>query len=209
MPDREQILNKVRAALGRRSGQAPELPPPVRLMPPECSQTERVRAFLENFPGDHLHARSAEDAREFVASRLDGRRAIASNDPILESLGITDLPNVHSGVTDRGEMRRVCAEVEVGVSGAAYALADPGALVMVSSAEQERLVSLLPPSHIAVVSAERVLSGLDELFLTMPDPAELTSSMVLIGGPSRTGDIEMILTLGVHGPREVSLVVVG
>ena len=209
MPDREQILNKVRAALGRRSGQAPELPPPVRLMPSECSQTERARTFLKNFPGDHLHARSAEDAREFVASRLDGRRAIASNDPILDSLGITDLLNVHSGVTDTGEMRRLCAEVEVGVSGAAYALADPGALVMVSSAEQERLVSLLPPSHIAVVSAERVLSGLDELFLTVPDPAELTSSMVLIGGPSRTGDIEMILTLGVHGPREVSLVVVG
>ena len=54
-----------------------------------------------------------------------------------------------------------------------------------------------------------MLSGLDELFLTLPNPAEQTSSMVLIAGPSRTGDIEMILTLGVHGPREVSLVVVG
>ena len=80
---------------------------------------------------------------------------------------------------------------------------------MVSSVEEERLVSLLPPRHLAVVPAERVLNDLDELFLVVPDPAVLTSSMVLIGGPSRTGDIEMILTLGVHGPREVSLVVVG
>ena len=209
MPDREHILNKVRAALGRRSGQAPEPAPAPRLVPAERTQPEKVRLLLENFPGDNLHAHSAEDAQWFVALRLDGQTAIASNDPILQSLGITDLPNVHSNVSEKEEIRRLCAEVDVGVSGAAYALADPGALVMVSSAEEERLVSLLPPRHIAVVSAERVLSDLDELFLTVPDPAALTSSMVLIGGPSRTGDIEMILTLGVHGPREVSMVVFG
>ena len=209
MPDRDHILNKVRAALGRRSGQTPESAPAPRLMRSERTRPEKVRLLLENFPGDNERVQSAEDARRFVTSRLDGQTAIASNDPILESLGITDLPNVHSNVTEKDEIRRLCAEVDAGVSGAAYALADPGALVMVSSVEEERLVSLLPPRHIAVVSAERVLSDLDELFLTVPDPAALTSSMVLIGGPSRTGDIEMILTLGVHGPREVSLVVVG
>ncbi len=209
MPDREHILNKVRAALGRRSGQTPEPAPAPRLVRAERTQPEKVRLLLENFPGDNLHAHTTEDARCFVALRLDGQTAIASNDPILQSLGITDLPNVHSNVTEKDEIRRLCAEVDVDLSGATYALADPGALVMVSSAEEERLVSLLPPRHIAVVPAERVLSDMDELFFTVPDPAALTSSMVLIGGPSRTGDIEMILTLGVHGPREVSLVVFG
>ena len=160
MPDREHILNKVRAALGRRSGQAPEPMPAPRLVPAERTQPEKVRLLLENFPGDNLHAHSAEDAQRFVALRLDGQAAIASNNPILQSLGITDLPNVHSNVSEKEEIRRLCAEVDVGVSGAAYALADPGALVMVSSAEEEQLVSLLPPRHIAVVSAERVLSDL-------------------------------------------------
>jgi L-lactate utilization protein LutC len=53
-----------------------------------------------------------------------------------------------------------------------------------------------------------VLSGLDELFTVLPDPAAVSCSMVLIGGPSRTGDIEMTLVQGVHGPGDLSLVVV-
>ena len=174
MPDREHILNKVRVALGRHSGQAPEPPPTPLLLRSEHAQSEKVQFLLENFPGDNFHAQSPEEAKRFVASQLDGQTAIVSNDPILESLGITDLPNVHSNVTDKDEIRRLCADVDVGVSGATYALADPGALVMVSSVEEERLVSLLPPRHLAVVPAERVLNDLDELFLVVPDPAVLT-----------------------------------
>ena len=63
--------------------------------------------------------------------------------------------------------------------------------------------------HIAVVPKERLLSGLDELFTMLPDPAAQTSSMVLITGPSRTADIEQILVRGVHGPGEIHVVVVG
>jgi L-lactate dehydrogenase complex protein LldG len=80
--------------------------------------------------------------------------------------------------------------------------------VVISSLQDERLFSLLPPAHIAVVAADTVLSGLDELYTLVPDPAALSSSMVLIGGPSRTGDIEMTLVQGVHGPGELNLVVV-
>ena len=82
------------------------------------------------------------------------------------------------------------------------------ALAVLAGAEEERLISLVPPLHIAVVPADRILSSLDELFTILPDPALESSSMVLIGGPSRTGDIEMTLTLGVHGPREVYVVIV-
>jgi L-lactate dehydrogenase complex protein LldG len=70
------------------------------------------------------------------------------------------------------------------------------------------MVSLLPPAHIAVVPASRILTGLDELYRTLPKPADVTSSMVLITGPSRTADIEQILVRGVHGPGEIHVVVV-
>jgi L-lactate utilization protein LutC len=80
---------------------------------------------------------------------------------------------------------------------------------MLSSHSEARLISLLPPAHIAVVPRERILSGLDELFTILPNPAEQTSSMVLITGPSRTADIEQILVRGVHGPGEITVVVVG
>jgi len=59
-----------------------------------------------------------------------------------------------------------------------------------------------------VLNTDRILTGLDELLTVLPDPGAVSSSMVLIGGPSKTADIEQILTLGVHGPREIHLVLV-
>jgi len=80
--------------------------------------------------------------------------------------------------------------------------------VMISSHEEARLISLLPPIHVAVVSRDRMLSGLDELLSAVPLPADQSSSMVLITGPSRTADIEQILVRGVHGPGEIHVVIV-
>jgi L-lactate dehydrogenase complex protein LldG len=102
-----------------------------------------------------------------------------------------------------------CAQaLPIAAGCASYALADTGTLVMLSSPQEARMISLLPPAHIAVVPRERILTGLDELFTILPDPAAQTSSMVLITGPSRTADIEQILVRGVHGPGQITVVVV-
>ena len=116
---------------------------------------------------------------------------------------------MRSGITDREELRELCATCDLGITSADYALADTGTLVMLSSPREARMISLLPPAHLAIVPAECILSSLDELFTILPNPAELTSSMVLITGPSRTADIEQILVRGVHGPGEITVVVVG
>ena len=79
---------------------------------------------------------------------------------------------------------------------------------MLASPEEPRLVSLLPPMHIAVFPRSLMLANLDELLAVLPNPAEQTSSMVLITGPSRTADIEQILVRGVHGPGEIYAVIV-
>ena len=134
---------------------------------------------------------------------------MASNTPFLRECGIVDLAGVETGYTDPLELRARCADADVGITSADYALADTGSLVMLASPAEARLVSLLPPVHIAVVPVARVLSGLDELLTILPHPAEQTSSMVLITGPSRTADIEQILVRGVHGPGEIHVVVVG
>jgi L-lactate dehydrogenase complex protein LldG len=105
--------------------------------------------------------------------------------------------------------RAACATCDIGISSADYALSDTGTLVMIASPAEARLVSLLPPEHLAVVPKERLITGLDELFTIVPRPAEVTSSLVLITGPSRTADIEQILVRGVHGPGVVTVVIVG
>ena len=79
---------------------------------------------------------------------------------------------------------------------------------MFSNPSEARLISLLPPVHIAVFSSARLLSNLAELLAVVPKPAQQTSSMVLITGPSRTADIEQILVRGVHGPGEIYAVIV-
>jgi L-lactate utilization protein LutC len=165
---------------------------------------ERVAALA----GKTHRAASLQDARDYVSALIAGKNAIASNAPFLRECGITDLPNVSSGIHDRSELRELCASLDYGITSADYALADTGTLVMLSSPQEARMISLLPPAHIAVVPEDRVLSSLDELLTLLPNPAEQTSSMVLITGPSRTADIEQILVRGVHGPGEVHAVLV-
>jgi len=208
---RDHILHKVRAALGRSANQPPSEPPPVRISVPVAPMEAKVASFrerLEALAGRVHLAASAQDALDYVRRVVDGRPAVASNAPFLAECGITGLPSVSSGIVDREELRALCASCAVGITSADYCLADTGTLVMISSREEARLISLLPPAHIAVVSRHRILGGLDELFTEVPLPADRSSSMVLITGPSRTADIEQILVRGVHGPGEIHVVIV-
>jgi L-lactate utilization protein LutC len=208
---RDNILHKVRTALGRSAGQpAPALAPP-RLRLPEADPETRIRRFseaLETQAGKFHRAASLEDARAYAAALLAGKTAVASNAALLRECGITALDGVRSGVTGERELRELCARVDVGITSAEYALADTGTLVMFSTAEEARMISLLPPVHLAVIRSDRILSGLDELFTLAQLPGERTSSMVLITGPSRTADIEQILIRGVHGPGELHVVAI-
>jgi L-lactate dehydrogenase complex protein LldG len=209
---RDNILHRVRTALGRSAGQAVADPPPVRIRIPEVDMEQRISAMLasiEALAGKTYRAATPADAGAFVAAAIQGHSAVASNAPFLAECGISSLPGVRSGVTDREELRGLCAAADVGITSADYALADTGSLVMIASPREARLISLLPPAHIAVVPRGRILTGLDELFSVVPNPADVASSMVLITGPSRTADIEQILVRGVHGPGQITVVVVG
>jgi L-lactate utilization protein LutC len=209
---REHILHRVRTALGRSAGQPPAPPPAVRLRVPEVDIEARIASFisrLEALAGKAQRVRSQAEALEIVAAAIAGKTAVASNSPYLADCGITGLAGVRAGIRDVNELRDACEKAGAGITCADYALADTGTLVMIAGPPEARLVSLLPPVHIAVVPVERLLTGLDELFTIAPMPVDATSSMVLITGPSRTADIEQILVRGVHGPGQIHVVLVG
>ena len=90
------------------------------------------------------------------------------------------------------------------VSQAIYGLADTGSVVLAASPEEPRARSLLPEVHISVLREDRILPGLVELFETIG--ADLPSQLAIVTGPSRSADIEQKLTVGVHGPGEVHVV---
>jgi L-lactate utilization protein LutC len=205
MTARETILSDIRRQLGRDSSRPPG-PPPVRLRVPEVSRARRIESMLERvaaLAGKAFHARSPREAVDYVEGATRGRTWVGANAPFLRELGFA------SGISGKAELRQACATAGVGITSADYALAGTGSLVMIASPADARLISLLPPVHIAIVPADRILTGLDELYTLVPKPADRTSSMVFITGPSRTADIEQILVRGVHGPGEIHVVIVG
>lgn len=211
MTSRDQILTDIRTALGRTAGQAPAPLSAPLLRGPRSDRNLYTQTFAQRFEKLAGKAFVVPDAAAVVprlASLFDGKRVVASNASFLETCGITRLPQVESGFTDRDALRDACAAADVGITSADYALAETGTLVMLSSRQEARLVSLLPPAHVAIVPSSRIVANLDELLSLLPKPAEQSSSMVLITGPSRTADIEQILVRGVHGPGEIYAVIV-
>lgn len=211
MSSREAILQNVRSALRRAAGrpQASLAAPSLRI--PLTDRNLYTPLFVQNFEklaGKSFVVRHHPAVLDAIAPLLAGKRAVASNAPFLAACGITTLPQVQSGFTDREILRAACVSADVGITSADYALAETGTLVMLSGPKEARLISLLPLVHIAVFPRSRMLANLDELLAILPNPAEQTSSMVLITGPSRTADIEQILVRGVHGPGEIYAVIV-
>ena len=206
MTARAEILDTIRRALGR-SEKTPVQPlPEVRLRKPPTDRAglvEQFREKLEKLAGKVIVVPLPEDVLPAIAGILDGKSFVTSNAPFLKTCGIE-----RSGISNREELRAACAVADAGISSVDYALAETGSFVMLSSPSEARLVSLLPPLHIAVIPKSKILANLDELLTLIPKPAEQTSSMVLITGPSRTADIEQILIRGVHGPGEVCAVIV-
>jgi L-lactate dehydrogenase complex protein LldG len=89
-------------------------------------------------------------------------------------------------------------------------MAETGTLVILSGAGMPTATALLPDTHVAVVRAERIVSGMEEVFaLIRRDCGVLPRAVNMISGPSRTGDIEQTIVLGAHGPFRVHILVVG
>jgi len=102
--------------------------------------------------------------------------------------------------------RELASEAKFGISQMEWALTDTGTLVDDSSAIEQRLVSSLPSIHIALVPTSGILPDMPTL-LSMVHPKD-SSYLAMITGPSRTADIERVLTIGVHGPERLIIVFV-
>lgn len=189
MSSRNQILARVRDALGRTEGDLCPAPPAVRLAAaPEMDRVRRFSEALTALGGTVIEVAHADEATHKITSLVAGKTSVSSKDPF---------------------SRDACVAAEIGITSAAYALADTGTLVYLSESGEARLLSLLPPRHIAVIERDRILSSLDEFLSVVQRPAANSSAMVLITGPSRTADIEMRLVRGVHGPGEITVIVIG
>jgi L-lactate dehydrogenase complex protein LldG len=123
-------------------------------------------------------------------------------------------PDAEVDRDERERRRALAAAADLGVTGVDLAVAETGTLVVVSGAGRPRSASLLPSCHVAVFDREALVESLGQASLVLEawhdgtPPAWRGASINFITGPSRTADIELTLTRGVHGPREVHAVFV-
>lgn len=154
-----------------------------------------------------------EEALRFILSFLrdegvsdqPARYAVWADCPFLERLPRDQLAQAVPGL--RFDVSRGTAvAARIGISQMDWALADTGTLVQDSTAAERRLVSSLPEIHIAIIDANKILPDLSSLFAMIH--AADTPYLAFITGPSRTADIERVLTIGVHGPERLVIVVI-
>jgi L-lactate dehydrogenase complex protein LldG len=96
----------------------------------------------------------------------------------------------------------------VGVTGALGGLADTGTLALLTGPARSRMASLLPPIHVALLPLSRIYSTMAAFFAIQSHVVGSGSNLVFITGPSRTADIELTLTIGVHGPKALHIVLI-
>ena len=113
------------------------------------------------------------------------------------------LADVHS-VEARAEL----ATFTLGITGAEAGLAETGSLVLISGPGRSRLASLLPAVHIALLSRDAIVGSLAALEAARPELVTRGANFLCITGPSRTADIEHTLSRGVHGPKEVHVILI-
>ncbi len=188
---------------------------------------ERFRVEFERVAGVfHRVATAAEvpGALERLCRERAARRLVAwpAEDlgvaiaPALGAAGIAveSMPRAVPPESERARLRALIAASDLGVTGADLAVAETGTLVLVSAAGRARSTSLLPPCHVAVFDRTALVETLEQVGLVLeawhdgPAPPERGAVINFITGPSRTADIELTLTRGVHGPKEIHAIFV-
>jgi L-lactate dehydrogenase complex protein LldG len=222
------VLDDVRRALGRRETVKPEPLAPF----PEASAAEEAEALLARFIGEATavgaflyRADNDEQAGDLIgqicdrasvtevavsgAERLVALRVPAHLATHNQSVIATD--EMSAGSKDRLINR--LASCGAGITAVEYAIAETGTLVLTSDEELALLVSLLPPIHIAVLRPSQIRSTLtavvNELSENRMRGDTPCRSTTFITGPSRTSDVELTLSIGVHGPKELHVIVLG
>ena len=95
----------------------------------------------------------------------------------------------------------------VGVSHAAFAVAETGTVALASGPDNPVTLNYLPDYHIVVIERSRVVAFQEEIWAEYQSDG-MPRALCLITGPSRTGDIEFDIQLGVHGPRNLHVIIV-
>ena len=216
---RDDVLARIRKSLGRDDASPPEAlpsppgPAPTRNLESVGSSTDRLARFVAELEAVMGRAHVVHDPDEAsvalrkIVAAAGATRVAHSSDPAVQSMietldaNIVRLPSNAS--------RDDLVDTDLGVTTAQWGLAETGSLVLESDVDDNRLVSLVPPHHVALLRSDAILARLEEVLerLAVRRNDAMNRVATLITGPSRTADIEMELVLGVHGPKVLDVII--
>jgi L-lactate dehydrogenase complex protein LldG len=212
---RTRILSRLRAAPPSPVPDLPEWTPPV--FEPIVGRLERFRAMFEAMKAE-VHAVDAATWPQRLRTLLDNRgiRSVLHGDgsPVGKQLAAAwgDDPQAPRLVAyDRAveDLKDdLVHRIDAGITWASAGIAETGSLVLWPTAREPRLMSLLPPIHIALVEEDSIRDNLAELMAAQGWAMRMPTNIVVVSGPSKTADIEQTLAFGVHGPKELIVLVI-
>jgi L-lactate dehydrogenase complex protein LldG len=202
---RDEILDGIRSALGRRPGQpAPPVPPTARV-PARVpgSADDEITMLLDEISklGGRTRRLDADGLKDALVELIQVetiQKATLWQTTELQALGVSEiLAGLGVEIVSSQAGKDALARCDLGVTGVDVALPETGTLVLRASPERSRAVSLLPRVHLALVRPSNLRADLTTVLREMrTDP-----HVVFVTGPSRTADIELTVTIGVHGPQ--------
>jgi L-lactate dehydrogenase complex protein LldG len=205
------VIDNIRRSLGRTAQLSSPQGAPIKPRPAiyASRRSESLESDAQQFlvelqklsaVGKQMSQNEIVSALKSLVAEQNIRKAAVWETAYLRQLAVTEILSMLgveliSPNADKDEM----AQCDLGITGADFLLPETGTLVLRSSREKPRAVSLLPRIHLAIVRPETLRADMHQVFAEAKD----SNYLVFITGPSRTADIELTVTLGVHGPKSL------
>ena len=214
---RDRIIARLKSAAGPRAEYVPE----TACLPIETfsqgERTEKLKSLMEAMRTE-VHLAGAIDwvdkLKEILSQRNVERLLYGMDTKISAALeqrwdaGGDGHPQLIPYKDDIEQFKESLFDIEAGVTSTVGAIAETGALILWPSENEPRLMSLVPPIHIAVLEAKNIFNTFCEVIQKQNWADNMPTNIVLISGPSKTADIELTLAFGVHGPKELIVILI-
>jgi L-lactate dehydrogenase complex protein LldG len=208
----EHFIERVKVAL-RDRGEPVALPDDLEIARVIGDELDRVQIFAERVEQAKMHAYRVADNAAMIEQVLSIVASVGAKSAIVPEEAIPAREQLiarlrAAGITlfDAND-RDAAFTADVGITAVTTAIAETGSMCLTSGGARRRLASLAVPYHIGIVRTEQIVADLLDWAYQLP--AALTANEVLVSGPSKTADIELILVTGVHGPKAEHVVIVG
>ena len=172
---------------------------------------ERFKTKMEAVSGECYRVKTLKEAEELVAQLLKakGVQTVAMVDsPLTCGLNLTEQLPLAGVTVYKERYQEVTPTVGAGITEMKWGIAELGTLVQYAVDVQERLCSAFTPIHIALVQTSALLPNIMTALSVIHSEPQIPGFVGFVTGPSRTSDIERVLTIGVHGPEQLLAVFV-